>query len=115
MELRIQAYYTILVGSPDYNLCRAYMPLDCFTLTNDFDVVQFNYKDPNHIAHAYDWEWFNNSDTTEWEPTDLHTKTTLTAFPEFADKTDTKEFKKKWRYLGKQTNFADNLRRSKTV
>ena len=106
MELRIQAYYTILSGAPDYNLCRAYMPLDCYTLTDNFDVVQFDYNNPDHIKHAYDWEWFNNKDNKEWEPTDLHTKTTLTAFPEFADKTDTKEFKKKWRYLGKSTNFA---------
>ena len=108
MELRIQAYYTILVGSPDYNLCRAYMPLDCYTLSNTIEIIQFDYKNPEHIKHAYDWEWFNNKDNTEWEPTDLHTKTTLTAFPEFADKTDTKEFKKKWRYLGKSTNFAKN-------
>lgn len=108
MELRIQAYFTILVGAPDYNLCRAYMPLDCYTLTDEFDIIQFDYKNPEHIQHAYDWEWFNNKDNTEWEPTDLHTKTTLTAFPEFKDKTDTKEFKKKWRYLGKSTNFAKN-------
>ena len=103
MELRIQAYYTILVGHTDYNLCRAYMPYDCKLQ----DGTMFDYNNPEHIKHAYDWEWFNH-DGTEWEPTDLHTKTTLTAFPEFADKTDTKEFKKKWRYLGKSTNFAKN-------
>mgnify|MGYP002711880936 CR=1 FL=1 len=103
MELRIQAYYTILVGHTDYNLCRAYMPYDCKLK----DGTLFDYKNPEHIKHAYDWEWFNH-DGTEWEPTDLHTKTTLTAFPEFKDKTDTKEFKKKWRYLGKSTNFAKN-------
>lgn len=102
-ELRCQAYYTILVRSPDYNLCRAYMPYDCKLK----DGTLFDYKNPEHIKHAYDWEWINH-DGTDWEPTDLHTKTTLTAFPEFADKTDTKEFKKKWRYLGKQTNFAKN-------
>ena len=101
MELRIQANYTILVGSPDYNLCRAYMPYDCKTK----DGIIFDHTNPEHIKHSYDWEWFNH-DGSEWEPTDLHTKTTLTAFPEFADKTDTKEFKKKWRYLGKSTNFA---------
>lgn len=104
MELRIQANYTILVGSPDYNLCRAYMPYDCKTK----DGIIFDYANPEHIKHAYDWEWFNH-DGSEWEPTDLHTKTTLTAFPEFADKTDTKEFKKKWRYLGKSTNFAEMI------
>ena len=101
MELRIQAYYTILIGQPDYNLCRAYMPYDCKLE----DGTIFDYKNPEHIKHSYDWKWYNH-DGSEWEPTDLHTKTTLTAFPEFADKTDTKEFKKKWRYLGKSTNFA---------
>lgn len=103
MELRIQANFTILTGHTDYNLCRAYMPYDCKLK----DGTLFDYKNPEHIKHAYDWEWFNH-DGTDWEPTDLHTKTTLTAFPEFADKTDTKEFKKKWRYLGKSTNFAKN-------
>lgn len=116
MELRIQANYTILVGHPDYNLCRAYMPYDCSYIDEDdigcglsqFCYIPFDFKNPEHIKHAYDWKWYNK-DNTEWEPTDLHTKTTLTAFPEFADKTDTKEFKKKWRYLGKSTNFAEMI------
>ena len=108
MELRIQANYTILVGHTDYNLCRAYMPYDCYTVVEvTHDKLEFDYKNPEHIKHAYDWKWYNK-DGSEWSPTDLHTKTTLTAFPEFADKTDTKEFKKKWRYLGKSTNFAKN-------
>ena len=108
MELRIQANYTILVGHTDYNLCRAYMPYDCYTIIElTHDKIDFDYTNPVHIKHAYDWKWYNK-DGTEWEPTDLHTKTTLTAFPEFEDKTDTKEFKKKWRYLGKSTNFAKN-------
>ena len=105
-ELRIQANYTILLNETDYNLCRAYMPYDCHTYNEMFDLVVFDYKNPEHLKHAYDWEWFNNKDNERWEPTDLHTKTTLTAFPELADKTETKEFKKKWRYLGKSTNFA---------
>ena len=103
MELRIQANYTILIGQPDYNLCRAYMPYDCKLE----DGTMFDYKNPEHIKHSYDWKWYNH-DGSEWEPTDLHTKTTLTAFPEFTDQTETKEFKKKWRYLGKSTNFAKN-------
>ena len=108
MELRIQANYTILVGHTDYNLCRAYMPYDCYTVVElTHDKIEFDYKNPEHIKHAYDWKWYNK-DGSEWNPTDLHTKTTLTAFPDFADKTDTKEFKKKWRYLGKSTNFAKN-------
>ena len=107
MELRIQAYYTILTGYTDYNLCRAYMPYDCYTLDENLEEIDFNYKNPDHIRHAYDWKWYNR-DGSEWEATDLHTKTTLTAFPELKDQTETKEFKKKWRYLGKSTNFAKN-------
>ena len=104
MELRLQAYYTIITGNTDYHLCRAYMPYDCHLK----DGTQFDYTNPEHIKHSYDWEWFNN-DGTEWEATDLHTKTTLTAFPEWADRTEEKEFKKKWRYLGKSTNFAEMI------
>lgn len=107
-ELRCQAYYTILVGSPDYNLCRAYMPYDCYTLLPpNNDKIYFDYNSKLHLKNAYNWEWFNK-DGTKWTPTDLHTKTTLTAFPELADQTETKLFKKKWRYLGKCTNFAKN-------
>lgn len=109
MELRIQANYTILVGHTDYNLCRAYMPYDCYTVVElTHDKLEFDYTNSNHIKNAYTWKWYNK-DGSEWKPTDLHTKTTLTAFPEFADKTDTKEFKKKWRYLGKSTNFAEMI------
>ena len=106
MELRIQAYFTILVGATDYNLCRAYMPLDCYRLNELFEKEEFDYKNPLHIKQAYDGSWYNNSDNTKWEATDLHTKTTLTAFPEWEGRTEEKEFKKKWRYLGKSTNFA---------
>jgi DNA polymerase-1 len=107
MELRIQAYFTILVNSPDYNLCRAYMPLDCYRVNDYLEIEEFDYKNPQHIKQAYDGSWFNK-DNTQWEATDLHTKTTLTAFPEWQGRTNEKEFKKKWRYLGKSTNFAKN-------
>ena len=110
VELRIQAFYTILTGNLDYHLCKAYMPYDC---VNSKTGELFDYKNKQHIR---DWGlqedgksiWIDNETGKPWVPTDLHTKTTLVAFPEFADKTDTKEFKKKWRYLGKQTNFAKN-------
>lgn len=72
-ELRIQAAYTILVGHPDVNLCRAFMPFEC---------------DPN-----------------KWEPTDLHSLTTLKAFPELSK--DDPNFKH-YRYMGKRANFCIN-------
>lgn len=129
LELRVQAFYTILVGHTDYNLCRAYMPLDCHHYkTNE----QFDYRNPEHIKHWGDFKegaphpkdfedgaeevfkqgwsaWIDNKTNEPWQPTDMHTKTTLTAFPELADQTHTTEFKKKWRYLGKSTNFAEMI------
>lgn len=128
LELRVQAYYTIITGNLDYNLCKSYMPYDCrHYKTGEL----FDYKNPEHIKHWSDFKegsphpsefedgseelfkqgwsaWIDNKTNKPWIPTDLHTKTTLTAFPEFSDKTHTKEFKKKWRYLGKSTNFAKN-------
>ena len=109
MELRIQAFYTIITGNLDYHLCKAYMPYDC---VNSITGETFDYRNKEHIKN---WGlekdgksiWIDNETKQPWVPTDLHTKTTLAAFPEFKDKIDTKEFKKKWRYLGKQTNFAE--------
>ena len=84
-ELRIQAIYTILVGKPDVNLCRAYIPMDCI----EKDGSYYLKEDP----------------TKEWEPTDLHSLTTLTAFPDL--KVTDPDFKH-YRKLGKSTNFACN-------
>jgi len=72
-ELRIQAAYTILIGHPDVNLCRAFIPYKC------------------------------NPDT--WKPTDLHSLTTLKAFPNLTE--DHPEFKH-YRYIGKRANFCMN-------
>ena len=67
-ELRCQAYFTILVGSPDYNLCRAYMPYGCVSEPL-YGNVSFDYTNPEHLKLSYDWKWYN-PDGTEWEPTD---------------------------------------------
>lgn len=72
-ELRFQAAYTVLIGHPDINLCRAFMPYQC--------------------------------DESTWEPTDLHTLTTLKAFPELSK--DDPNFKH-YRYIGKRANFCIN-------
>lgn len=102
VELRLQALYTILVGEPDLNLCRAYMPYQC--TCND---VEFDYTNPEHIAHAYDWNWYLKEDTTkEWTPTDVHAATTSVAFPDIDTTSD--EFKKLRGKVGKRVNFAKN-------
>ena len=72
-ELRIQAAYTILIGHPDVNLCRAFIPFKC--------------------------------DPETWKPTDLHSLTTLKAFPNLSEANP--EFKH-YRYIGKRANFCMN-------
>jgi DNA polymerase I-like protein with 3'-5' exonuclease and polymerase domains len=101
IELRIQAYYTILANNPDYNLCRAYMAYGCISRKT---WEQFDYKKETHIQNWDSGEWVNK-DGSEWQPTDLHSATTKKAFPEI--KEDTPEFKEA-RYLGKMTNFSSN-------
>ena len=107
IELRLQALYTILVGSADLNLCRAYMPYKCKTITNNGSFEDFDYKNPEHIKHAYDWKWYYDEDTTkEWVPTDVHAATTSVAFPDVDVHSD--EFKKLRGKVGKRVNFAKN-------
>lgn len=116
VELRLQALYTILVGEPDLNLCRAYMPYECYCIESDGDIgcglaqyhfEPFDYKNPEHIKHAYDWKWYLKEDTKqEWIPTDVHAATTSVAFPDIDTTSD--EFKKLRGKVGKRVNFAKN-------
>ena len=115
VELRLQALYTILVGHPDLNLCRAYMPYKCVRIVEDdigcglsqYYYEEFDYKNPEHIAHAYDWKWFLDEDKgKEWVPTDVHAATTHVAFPDLDMSSD--EFKKLRGKIGKRVNFAKN-------
>lgn len=86
IELRIQAHYTMLFAEPgDKNLCRAFMPFRTFE------------KDGKY--------WLEEDPETEWQPIDLHSMTTATAFPDLDQ--NSKEFKN-MRGYGKATNFAKN-------
>lgn len=116
VELRLQALYTILVGSPDLNLCRAYMPYQCYHIVDDggigcdlyqYHYEEFDYKNKDHVAHSYDWDWYLKEDTTKkWTPTDVHAATTHVAFPDIDMNSD--EFKKLRGKVGKRVNFAKN-------
>ena len=116
VELRLQALYTILVGEPDLNLCRAYMPYQCCYVVDDGDIgcglaqyhfEDFDYTNPEHIAHAYDWKWYLKEDLSkEWTATDVHAATTSVAFPDIDTSSD--EFKKLRGKVGKRVNFAKN-------
>lgn len=99
IELRFQALYTILVGHPDLNLCRAYMPYKCH------NTRPFNCHSPECIKHAYDENWFYDEEPDKkWVATDVHGATTKAAFG--IDETDPEY--KHLRYVGKRVNFAKN-------
>jgi len=97
IELRIQALYTMLVLSPDYNLCRAYMPYQCTNKNGDW----YNPLTHKHLWNSGDWY---NTDGTPWIPTDVHGATTCHAF----DITESDPTYKKLRSVGKRVNFAKN-------
>lgn len=85
IELRLQAEYTyrITKGYGDINMLRAYCPFRC-------------HKDKSgQLVH--------DEDGQPWKGVDLHTQSTLTAFPEVD--VNSPEFKK-LRYIGKRVNFA---------
>jgi DNA polymerase-1 len=97
MELRVQAHYTLKVADGDLNLCRAFMPYKCTSV-----LTGKEYKYPEDDLTSGEWVDENNK---FWVPTDLHTATTLQAFPQIT--TDHPEFSH-YRSLGKRANFAKN-------
>ena len=109
IELRFQALYTILVGHPDLNLCRAYMPYKCYreyyNFNNEYCRENFDFNNPEHIKHWKDYEWFKEEDNDIWEPTDVHGATTTIAT---GLKPGDKGFKEARYAIGKRTNFAKN-------
>jgi DNA polymerase I len=125
IELRVQANYTILLGKPDLNLCRAYMPLNCrhyktneiYKFKNKTDRDRWNEKQENGES-----AWLLE-DGTSWTPTDVHSETTHNAlvalnyecedkyeFYKHKDKPviDKETFKDYWRKKGKTFNFMKN-------
>ena len=101
IELRFQAFYTILVGHPDLNLCRSYMPYQCIDSAGN----EFDYSNPKHIQ---DWkkEWYlKETPNVLWCPTDVHTATTTYAT---GLKPGEPGFKDARSDIGKRTNFAKN-------
>ena len=106
IELRLQAIYTIMLGHPDLNLCRAYMPYKCWALNKRGERVEFDYNNPNHINNAYTQDWRHIEDDEHWVKTDVHSATTRLAFPDLDPGTD--QFAKLRGKVGKRVNFAKN-------
>lgn len=103
MELRYQAYYTLLMGKGDFNMCRAFIPYLCTSLWTD---EVFDPKNPEHITRWDSGEWIDENYEI-WTKTDLHAITTFIAFPHLNNDPKHPEFKK-LRKLGKQCNFLKN-------
>ena len=110
MELRVQAYYTMLIMGGDPNLCRAYIPLNCKSILTD---EVFDFKDPEMLKRWDSGEWVHLEDGKPWEKIDVHCVTTHNAFPDVPyvslsnNELNPPEFKKK-RKLGKVCNFLKN-------
>lgn len=125
IELRAQANYTMLLGRPDVNLCRAYMPYKCIHYITgeeykfDSKIDRQRWREKQEDGSSV---WLLE-DRTPWVPTDVHSETshnTLMALGYKAvnkyktyehDKespVDEKSFKKFWRYIGKMFNFMRN-------
>lgn len=101
IELRFQAFYTILVGHPDLNLCRAYMPYKCINA----EGIPFDYTNPEHIK-AWHKDWYLEEDPkTLWTPIDVHGATTTKATGLTPEDEGYKDARSD---IGKRTNFAKN-------
>lgn len=104
IELRLQAMYTILVGHPDTNLCRAYSPYDCHTFVEGKQKL-YDCTDKWCIQHAYDCTWYYNEEPDKvWSALDVHGATTKCAF----DIDESHPDFHRLRYIGKRVNFAKN-------
>lgn len=106
MELRGQAHYTLKLFGGDLNLCRAYVPYECYRLeegTNDKYFFDIN-NDFDRV-HFEDFTWYCKENDVEWKPVDLHTQTTINAFgKDIVNQPDFKHYRK----YGKVANFACN-------
>ncbi len=105
IELRFQALYTILLGHPDYNMCRAYMPYDCYTYDEYSNKIYFDYNDPFLIKNYNAYRWYHNEDKKEWHPVDVHGATTTAATGKHPGDPDWDILR---RDVGKRVNFAKN-------
>lgn len=110
IELRFQLWYIILLGEMDLNLGRAYMPVECFRW-DGVEKIPFKFETEEQLSEWNKYDWLLNESEEPWTPTDIHSATTIKAFPEIAD--GITEFMghtlSYWRgHVGKGTNFAKN-------
>jgi DNA polymerase I-like protein with 3'-5' exonuclease and polymerase domains len=97
MELRVQAYYTLLTSEGDLAMCQAFMPFKCF------NVITEEPFSPRKDVDDWNSGIWVHPDGTPWKKVDLHSETTKKAFPEI--KEDNPLFEDYYRQLGKRANF----------
>lgn len=103
MELRVQAYYTMLVMGGDINLCRAYIPFKCYSM---WTGEEFDYKKPEVLNRWDSGEWLLEENDEPWVAVDLHDVTTFGAFKELNNDKKHPQFKH-YRRWGKMANFLE--------
>lgn len=106
MELRGQAHYTLKLFGGDKNLCRAYVPFECYRIGEVAgDRYFFNIDNEYDREHFEEFTWYCMENDEQWHPTDLHAQTAINAFGE--EIKNSPDFKK-YRKYGKVCNFACN-------
>jgi DNA polymerase I len=100
MELRVQAYYTMITSGGDFAMCRAFMPFLCSHLMTG------KLYDPLVDKKEWDSGMWIDENGEPWVKLDLHSETTRKAFPEIPD--NDPKFKEYYRELGKRANFTKN-------
>ena len=109
IELRFQALYTVLLGHPDFNMCRAYMPYECQRLEQvsdeEWKVIEFDPNNNDHIKNYAKYTWWHKEDGKKWTPVDVHGATTTAATGKHPGDPDWDILR---RDVGKRVNFAKN-------
>ena len=99
-ELRIQALWTYLIGSPDEGMLRAYSPYKCHN-----ELGQMWDPENSDMVRTYrEHKWFND-DGSPWVKEDLHSRMTHAIYPTLSE--DDPSWHDK-RYIGKRANFMKN-------
>lgn len=115
MELRLQCEWTNIVnGAPDINMIRAFSPYKCqhYVTLDEFSGIDADALRPGHPDEPLEdclkkgWSvWIDPLTQQYWQPIDLHGLTAKHAFPGIDE---SHPDWKKYRKLGKSTNFAVN-------
>ena len=109
IELVTQAHYCVKLKAEGTNLARAYMPYKCrhYITFEEYDFLTEEGRARwNEVREDGETSVWITEEFIPWSRTDMHSMTASKAFPEIS--IDDPDFKKKYRPMGKTTNFASN-------